>query len=56
MPNTNSDSNRRKLLYIVTWNIGGLNYMVAVLWRLRTQYPNVDITVFLRNHTTIMLY
>ena len=46
MPNTNSDSNRRKLLYIVTWNIGGLDYMVAVLWRLRTQYPNVDITVF----------
>jgi len=40
------DSNRRKLLYIVTWNIGGLDYMVAVLWRLRTQYPNVDITVF----------
>ncbi len=46
MPNTNSDSNRRKLLYIVTWNIGGLDYMVAVLWRLRTKYPNVDITVF----------
>jgi hypothetical protein len=46
MHNTNHDSNRRKLLYIVTWNIGGLDYMVAVLWRLRTQYPNVDITVF----------
>lgn len=40
------DPTRRKLLYIVTWNIGGLDYMVAVLWKLRTQYPNVDITVF----------
>jgi len=43
---SNSDTNRRKLLYIVTWNIGGLDFMVAVLWKLRTQYPNVDITVF----------